>query len=181
VNVLLRLAEANNWAYQGESSPDPVEGVTKILTWKVDDQVYFNYFEDVISKEPFVVIFSPGTVPTNVEEQVRHALDAWSVEDLASAIDQTNETEDRVKAVLRAGLGTPREFHADLFRKIENALHDANSKVRQAGLWATTYELWNEYYELLDEMVRLDPESSLREHASELRESFEIQKGINPW
>jgi hypothetical protein len=80
-------------------------------------------------------------------------------------VDRAEGREDLCRAVLRAGVGAPREFSSKFFKRIKKAILDGDSRIRSAGIWATAYSRWPVFVPLLTDVSQQDPVESLQRDA----------------
>ncbi|MGW4045203.1 hypothetical protein [Streptomyces sp. NPDC004721] len=166
------------WKVREVRQADPEEATEYRVVWAANPQLLLHYIEDEIPERSFVfVIGSDAELVHGAAGVFEEHLNALTLEELIADVDGAVLSPERLSdAVLRAGVGAPREFDERFFTRIDAALRHPDPQVREGALWAVTYSPWSQYRERVLEMSRSDPDQQLREAASILLEEFAEQE-----
>ncbi|MGW1148168.1 HEAT repeat domain-containing protein [Streptomyces sp. NPDC002454] len=146
--------------------------------WIVSAAATFHYVEDVVASQCYVSV--SGDVPTLVEGTLRMVvedLDVWSPDELIAAVDNATDPVARGLALIRLGIGSPIHYDAEIAQRVLDGLGDADHRVREMAVWASSYRAFPRYRSRLRELAQHDPESSVRDGAREMIESYD-QAGV---
>ncbi|MER5291774.1 hypothetical protein ABT382_06740 [Streptomyces pharetrae] len=164
------------WKVHEVRRPYPGEEEYRVI-WAANPQLMLHYIEDEVAERSFVFIIGADAELVSGSESVfERRLNAVTLDELIDEVDSASSLEQLSEALLRAGVGAPREFDERFFSRIINALSHPSSEVREGALWAVTYSPWSQYRERVLDISRSDPEEELREMANIVAEEFAEQE-----
>ncbi|MFF3455050.1 hypothetical protein ACFYXH_12080 [Streptomyces sp. NPDC002730] len=163
---VMQFGAEGNWEVLEDDSFDIPEGIVRNVMWRVAPGIVLQYAVDSRSRcSVFVIIGSPEDSVQRLQESIERNLQPWTLKELNTAVDRAEGREDLYRAVLRAGVGAPREFDRKFFKRIKKSILDSDARIRSAGIWATAYSRWPEFVPLLTDVSQQDPVESLRRDA----------------
>src|SRR5882757_3511487 len=132
---------------RGADTPADEESWTpRQVMWHGDSGVVITYREDLASDLPYVIVMAEDAAELReFTELAEIVLNTWRIPDLLHAVDSADEPEAHADALLRMGLGAPREFDEEFFRRVRDGLCTGHEDVVELALIAITYEPWSEY------------------------------------
>jgi len=150
------------------------EGVPRQIVWHADSGPALHYREDILSGLPYVVVTAEGALELDeLVELTEIVLDTWRVPELWQAVDANGDADDLPEAILRMGLGAPKEFDEEFFSRVRDALQNEREEVCEAALLATTYQPWNQYVDPIRNLLRQGLSGPLEDAARIILEEFE--------
>ncbi|MGW9134462.1 hypothetical protein [Streptomyces sp. NPDC055681] len=163
---VLEFASQGNFELLRDETHEIALGITRNVVWRVAPGVVLQYAVDTRSHSSvFALSGTPAETVQRFQESIEDNLLPWTLKDLLTAVDRAKDPEEFIRAVLRAGMGAPREFDKKFSKRFKKAAQSRDPDVRSAGMWAISYSRWEEFRELLGEISRKDPEESLRREA----------------
>ncbi|MFE9341410.1 hypothetical protein [Streptomyces sp. NPDC007063] len=130
------------------------EGVPRQVIWHAETGPALNYREDMFSALPYVVVTAENSHDlSEFVDIVEAVLDTWRVPELLQTVDANAEPNALPEAILRMGLGAPKEFDQDFFSHVRDALGVDREDVREAALLAMTYQPWSQYETLIENFL----------------------------
>ncbi|WP_405595674.1 hypothetical protein OG741_05395 [Streptomyces sp. NBC_01410] len=163
---VMQFGAEGNWEAVQDQSFDIPEGIVRNVMWQVTPDIVLQYAVDSRSEcSVFVLIGSPEDSVQRLQESIERNVHPWTLNELITAVDRAEDREALYRAVLRAGVGAPREFHRKFFKRIKKAILNGDSRIRSAGIWATAYSRWPEFVPLLTDVSQQDPLESLQRDA----------------
>ncbi|MFC8798472.1 hypothetical protein ACFT2C_12130 [Promicromonospora sp. NPDC057138] len=170
-----RFAVELGWSRQWETAADPEEGICYAVGWGAGT-LSVEYCEDDVSRHSYLCFAGDDAAAVDgVTELAEARLGAWRVEDLLTAVDTATEPVELGRAVIRAGLGAPRELDDRFFAVIDDALQHPDARVREAGVWAISYVPHPKYRRRLEALRDHDPEHEVWSTAEILLEAFDAE------
>ncbi|PLW73960.1 hypothetical protein C0036_04480 [Streptomyces sp. DJ] len=163
---IMRFAEEAGLEMVKDESSDEPMGVVRDVAWRVIPGLILQYVRD--SRSGCSILSVGGRPPESaerIERSVEENFKPWGLSELVTEARSCQEKGDRMRAVLRAGVGAPAGFDRSFYEVIENAISDEDPEIRWAGLWATSYSRWGEFRELVKNVMENDPEEVLRSQA----------------
>lgn len=103
--------------------------------------------------------------------RLEEAVDTYRLDELLAAVG-ADDPGDRADAILRLGLGAPRDPDPRFVTAIISAMADPDPVVRDAAVWASSYVPFAAYRNPL-RGLRDDEDEDVREAATVLLESFD--------
>ena len=150
------------------------EGVPRQVVWHADSGPALHYREDVFSGLPYVVVTAEGALELDeLVELAEIVLGTWRIPWLWQAVDANGDADDLPEAILRMGLGAPKEFNEEIFSRVRDALRNEREDVCEAALLATTYQPWDQYVDLIRDLLRKGLSEPLEDTAQIILEEFE--------
>jgi hypothetical protein len=171
-----RFADTLGWPQLAAQEQDLANAVSREVAWGVGTEISLHYVEDPVTGNNYVNAW--GHDKAAVDALVRIAaenLDSWSADELEQAVTTAENSQEKAKAVLRAGLAAPNEFDERFFRLISSAITDPDPVAREAGIYATAFSSYPQYRPLLRRVAETDPVDSRRDDAQLALESFDIE------
>ncbi len=170
-----RFAVGLGWSRQWETTADPDEGISYAVGWGAGT-LSVEYCEDDVSRHSYLCFAGEDAAAVEGATELAEArLDAWRVEDLLTAVDSATEPVELASAVIRAGLGAPRELDERFFAVIDDALQHPDARVREAAVWAVSYVPHPEYRGRLEALRDHDPEHDVWSTAQILLDAFDAE------
>jgi hypothetical protein len=134
---------------RAENEADEDNWVPRQIIWHAGSGAVVSYREDLLSELPYIVIMAQN------HEELREfielaevVLNTWRLPWLLREVDTCEgSAADMSEAILRMGLGAPREFDNDFYSRVVRGLSNEHEEVVESALYATTYEPWQEYQE----------------------------------
>ncbi|MGW0431973.1 hypothetical protein ACWDV4_05435 [Micromonospora sp. NPDC003197] len=163
------------WPRRHDYPEDRERWSPRQVTWYARPGIVLNYMEDMLSDTVYVTI--RGTDPNVVRmttELAEQALNTIRPSELLQAVQRAADPEDAAYAVLQAGIGSPTEFDNAFFTEITAAMKSDSPMVREAAIWATTYNPWwgAAYLEPLSRMANEESDQDLARTARNAAEEF---------
>jgi hypothetical protein len=178
---VMEFASKGNLELLRDETHDIPLGITRNAVWRVTPGVVLQYAVDSRSQcSVFALSGSPVDTVQRFQESIEKNLLPWTLKELITEVDKAKGSREISQAVLRAGMGAPREFDKKFFKRIKKALLSRDSEIRSAGMWATSYSRWDEFREMLSEISQQDPEASLRREAQIILNHYSEEKGEAP-
>ncbi|MFG2626573.1 hypothetical protein [Streptomyces sp. NPDC048473] len=149
------------------------EGVPHQVVWHSESGPALNYREDMFSGLPYVVVTAED--PRELHEFVgmtETVLDTWRIPELWKAVDTNNDPDELPEAILRMGLGAPKEFNEEVFSRVCDALTSEREDVCEAALIATTYQPWGQYVNPIRDLLREGLSEPLEDTAQIILDEF---------
>ena len=145
---------------------DPRGLVTRQVRWQIDPGLEMLYAEETRSACCFLQVFGDNVDDVNdITEALRIRFSPLTHDDLLDDTGVSKTADERAHAVVRAGLGAPREFDDRFYAQIRNAMESTESKIREAGVWAASFLFWQEFQPPLERIESGDPEQDIRRAA----------------
>ena len=170
-----RFAVELGWSRQWETAADPEEGISYAVGWGAG-ALSVEYCEDDVSRHSYLCFAGPDAAAVEgLTELAEARLDAWRVEELLTAVDSATEPVELAGAVIRAGLGAPRELDERFFAVVDDALQHPDARVREAAVWAISYVPHPRYRRRLEALRDDDPEYDVSSTAEILLDAFDAE------
>ena len=169
-----RAAEMLDWPLRGVIDADPETGVPYEAQWGIGAGPTLHYVVHDLSDSSF--FFASANDPTAAAAAAELAapyLDVETFDDLLAEVDRANGVNRTGRALLRAALGAPEAVDKRLVDRIRAALHDRDSRVREAAIWAITIQPWDDYRPLLTKLAADDRDQRIRDLARVVLEGYE--------
>ncbi|GAB3289465.1 hypothetical protein [Parasphingorhabdus pacifica] len=150
------------WPRRAENPGDPRAGTERQIVWYEDPAITLHFFDEVLTENGFVTV--AGEDPEAVAamaETVQDGLDTWRLDELLHALDDASAPEETATALLRAGVGSPKETHDGFVARITELMRSESVLVREASTWAIACSGLDEFKEPLRWMADNDPEPEL--------------------
>jgi hypothetical protein len=162
---------------RADNPADEEKWIPRQVMWHADSGAIINYGEDLPSGLPFVVIMSedPGELREDIE-LTETVLNTWRIPDLLQEVDASG-AENLAEAILRMGLGAPREYDSEFFNRVVRGLSGEDDDVVKAALLAIMYEPWPEYREPVMRLLEGGASGEVAETAQWIIEQFEERDG----
>ncbi|MEV4701689.1 hypothetical protein [Actinoplanes sp. NPDC049316] len=165
------LADRLGFTVVREMTADPVQGVQREVTWRVDEGLVLHYAEEAVSGCVFVQVQGDADEDVaEVADAVASYLVPVSLEDALVGTRVPADEETRAARIVQAGLSAPEHFDDRFLRVFAAAMRDGSRRIREAGVWATTYSNWPEAKPLLQAVMANDPDPGLRADAQNILE-----------
>ncbi|MDT0342872.1 hypothetical protein [Streptomyces litchfieldiae] len=163
------FAQQQDWPYLSETAEDLDEMLPRHVSWAIEPSATLHYMEDLISDLNYVMVIAddPGTVRGAVAV-IEDGLPVWTLDGLAADVDALTNPADLALALVRLGMGAPVGYDDRVFRRIRNAMNSEARRVREAALWAVTYEAWPDYVGALQDVLSREPDHDLARTAHAL-------------
>lgn len=140
--------------------------VTRQVCWQIDPGLEMYYAEEARSASCFLQVLSDHEGDANeITTALRDFFSPLTHDELLGDIDASKNVDERARAVMRAGLGAPREFDNRFYVQIANAMESSDTDIREAGAWAASFLFWPEFQPFLERIESSDPDESLRDAA----------------
>jgi len=170
-----RFAVELGWSRQWETAADPDEGISYAVGWGAG-ALSVEYSEDDVSRHSYLCFAGPDAAAVEGATELAEArLDTWRVEELLTAVDLATEPVELARAVIRAGLGAPRELDERFYAVIDDALQHPDARVREAAVWAISYVPQPQYRRRLEALRDHDPEHDVWSTAEILLDAFDAE------
>ena len=159
------FADELGWPRRMEEPADIEQRSVHEVLWFAGPEVVLRYAEDPVSQHSYVEArANRQTLVDALCALAEERLDAWQEEELLESIGATDPMS-RAEAVIRAGLASPEEFDDRFFSRINAAMSDPDHRVREAGIYATTFTVWPQYLPALRNAAENDPNEDRRRDA----------------
>lgn len=131
------------------------DGVRLDLAWHVADGVLFEYLVEERVGCAVVIIRGPSErLVRDIVGILEPRLNPWSIRDLIKAVDAARAPAERAVALIRLGLGAPRQYHVrKIVKRIERGVRDEHDDVRLAAVCAAGYTGWPVFMPLLNQVA----------------------------
>lgn len=144
----------------------PVGGISREVAWCAADGYFIHYASTTNFGLAFIWV--SGATNEVVDKFTAFLAEYFEIpnEDaLISAIDTAKTTEESGAALVMAGLGAPLAADARFMERIEAAVRNTDTQIRQAGLWGALHTRWPECQPLIQHIAQADPSDQLRREA----------------
>lgn len=150
------------WSRRTEIPGDPAEGTERQVVWHEEPALALHYFDEVLTDNGFVTVAGDETeAVAAMTGTVEEGLDTWRLDELLRALDEATGPKETAAAILRAGVGSPREPDEGFVSRITDALRSDSPLVREASTWAVACSAWGAFREPLRWMADNDPDADL--------------------
>jgi hypothetical protein len=160
IDDLDRLAWKDDWSLQQviqATDDNPYESV-----WLTDDGVEVHFVDDHLIDVPYLVLEGAGAAA--LTESLRPRLPLVGADDVLRMDRQAGNDDERVSAVLVAGVLIGPHSPAELVAVVERGLRSPSPDVRYAALMAAGYAERRELRPALEALLD-DEDESIREDA----------------
>lgn len=149
------------------------DGVDRSIVWQLVEEVLLEYLVESRFKCAVAIVRGrPEKSVRTLADSFEQALNPFTRKELVAAVDAAGDPDERAAALVRMGMGAPRDFyHRGIFKRINAAMLDrtASRSVRLAAVWAAEYTRWPKFVKSLervaDEESRDDEPNVVRLHA----------------
>lgn len=150
------------WPRRGECPEDRERCVHRTILWYDDPQTMVCYMEDLFSGTAFAMIMGLDRVLIQeIAELTELLVDTVRPSELLRAVDEATTPDNMAYALLRLGIGSPIEYDDAFFSRMADAMTNNSPRVREAAIWATTYNPWRASVEPLSRMADQEQDRDL--------------------
>jgi hypothetical protein len=155
-----------NWwplVYQWRGEPEEeTPYVVKYASHSNDVELL--YIEDPVSECAYVVV--DGSAWKKACDAITEQIEVWSTEEMFEELRKAANDTEKILAILRIGVGAPRDYDESFARRLRLGLADEDSAIREAAIAAFAYRIWPELDAELEEISKHDPNEDCRMRAS---------------
>jgi hypothetical protein len=144
------------------------------MAWQISPGATLNYFRDDSLRVSYVSVmtglgqeFADQLVP-----MVQAEMDVYDDAGLVREMDDAGTGKERAQAVIKAGLGAPRDVDEQYYSRFLAAAEDEVSIIREAAVHAIFYTKWPEFTDVLTDIAASDPEKAIRKFAGRVLTAF---------
>jgi hypothetical protein len=167
------FAASLGYPRRADSPADEKSGTPRQIIWHAENSPVIAYREDVTTGLPYVVVMAHTSDGLReVTELAEIVLRTWTLPELVQFADSATGPEEHGEALLQMGLGAPREFDEEFFRRVREGLLDGCEDVVEAALMALTYEPWGEYAEAVSDLLDTAPGGPVEDTAKAILDRF---------
>ena len=171
--VVDQLAAGLGWPRRSESEGDQDAWRPRQVDWYAGPGIALHYLEDLLTDLTYVLV--SGDDPDIVRvttELVEAQLPVWTVDELVDDARAQQDSEDLSYSLVRLGLGAPRACTQAVLSIIVSGMSHASKDVREAAVWATSYQPWPEYVPPLQQLLAREPDADLAQTIRNLLDEF---------
>ncbi|MFJ9211946.1 hypothetical protein [Streptomyces sp. NPDC102264] len=172
------FAEQKGWHYLGHVPRDPARGVFYEARWEPTEGSTVHYIIDEFTDVVYMVVqHHEVEVAENLAGQLTDGLPIESLEELARNFDIHMYPAGWAKAVLRLGVGAPKEPDENFLLRIRESVGHPEARVRKAAVWAMRYAAWPEFSQDLKRMAKSESDPEVAKEITHAMETFRTPGG----
>ncbi|WP_405689896.1 hypothetical protein [Streptomyces sp. NBC_00057] len=162
------FAARMGWVLAVDVAGDQRRGVPRRLAWQVSLGLNFNYFRDDALRVSYVSFMSNlgQEIADHLTGLVTAGIDVLDDVELLQGVVDAGSKKERADAVIKVGLGAPREFDERFFGCLVHAARDAAPEFREAAVQAIFHTKWQQFTDVLTDISSADPKKAVRELAT---------------
>jgi hypothetical protein len=175
------FVKAAGWEYVGMVDRDPERGLNYEVRWNVDATTSVHYLIDDLGPDEsgeLVCLFVHGSDESAVEpvlQLIEQGVRVWSMDELieiAQLSFGTGLPDQQARAMLRLGLGAPRQPRADVIDVFRRACQEDEPIVRYSALYGIVHTEWPECVDIVASLTD-DPVPAVAQLAAQIRDLFQ--------
>ncbi|MFE6690803.1 hypothetical protein ACFVFQ_30565 [Streptomyces sp. NPDC057743] len=172
---LMDVSHTLNWQFIRDNAELAASEHVQETVWSPREQVFVHLVTDGPTRSRSVYVSStPDAIAraVGVLEFLVDTLDFCSLDELSSDATEAATEKQRAIALVRLGMGAPKDYEERVFTLLEGGFRHPHPTVRNAAIWATRFALWPQFIPLMERMKDEDPEPILQSVAADTIEIY---------
>jgi hypothetical protein len=173
-DTVTEYATRLGWTRVEDTEADAPTGSSRELRWIASPVLRVHYLENEVTGNCYVYVAGEHRpLLQALSTTLVDALDAWTLEELRNAFDESADEAVLGENLIRLAMGAPQEMDSRVLRRLESALSHPSDHVRELAVWAVSFTPWPQFRPPLNGIARQDENPALRDKARRMLDSFD--------